>query len=237
MRFGLSLQIVKRMGNEIKKKAKSFLKEYGLQNVTLENLRSAIQKQGYTVVEYNNIFNDENVAALIDALGLENFCERSKGFTYADTKRRLVFLHEDLSDKEKLMILAHEEGHIYCNHLTSTPVLGRDVIEEHEANEFAHYLLNQSVWQKIGYVVKGHKKTSAAIVVAIALLVVSGFVGYKIYCGNTYYGEYYITSTGNKYHDKDCGYVKGKGNIERLTIEQYESGEYEPCGVCLPNEE
>ena len=102
MQFGLSLQIVKRMGNEIKKKAKSFLKEYGLQNVTLENLRSAIQKQGYTVVEYNNIFNDENVAALIDALGLENFCERSKGFTYADTKRRLVFLHEDLSDKEKL---------------------------------------------------------------------------------------------------------------------------------------
>lgn len=96
--------------------------------------------------------------------------------------------------------------------MTSTPVLGRDVIEEHEANEFAHYLLNQSVWQKIGYVVKEHKKTSAAIVVAIALLVVSGFVGYKIYCGNTYYGEYYITSTGNKYHDKDCGYVKGKDN-------------------------
>lgn len=82
------------MDNEIKKKAKSFLKEYGLQNVTLENLRSAIQKQGYTIVEYNNIFNDENVAALIDALGLEYFCERSKGFTYADTKRRLVFLHK-----------------------------------------------------------------------------------------------------------------------------------------------
>lgn len=112
MRFGLSLQIVKSMGNEIKKKAKSFLKEYGLQNVTLESLRSAIQKQGYTIIEYNNIFNDENVAALIDALGLEYFCERSKGFTYADTKRRLVFLHEDLSEKEKMMILAHEEGHI-----------------------------------------------------------------------------------------------------------------------------
>ena len=222
------------MDNEVKKKAQSFLKEYGLQNVTLENLRSAIQKQGYTIVEYNNIFNDENVAALIDALGLENFCERSKGFTYADTKRRLVFLHEDLSDKEKLMILAHEEGHIYCNHLTSTPVLGRDVIEEHEANEFAHYLLNQSVWQKIGYVVKGHKKTSAAIGVAIALLVVSGFVGYKIYCGNTYYGEYYITESGNKYHEKDCIFVKDKTNTHRMTIEEFESGEYEPCGICLP---
>ena len=78
------------MDNEIKKKAKSFLKEYDLQNITLENLRSAIQKQGYTIVEYNNIFNDENVATLINALGLEAMCERSKGFTYADTKRRLV---------------------------------------------------------------------------------------------------------------------------------------------------
>ena len=168
MRFGLLLQIVKRMDNEIKKKAKSFLKEYGLQNVTLENLRAAIQKQGYTIVEYNNIFNDENVAALIDALGLENFCERSKGFTYADTKRRLVFLHEDLSDKEKLMILAHEEGHIYCNHLTSTPVLGRDVVEEHEANEFAHYLLNQGFGQRIIRFIQTHRV--GAIAVAIAVL-------------------------------------------------------------------
>ena len=115
------MQIVKRMDNEIKKKATSFLKEYGLQNVTLENLRSVIQKQGYTIVEYNNIFNSENVATLINALGLEDFCEHSKGFTYADTKRRLVFLHEDLSYEEKRMVLAHEEGHIYCNHLTYVP--------------------------------------------------------------------------------------------------------------------
>lgn len=227
------MQTVKRMGNEIKKKAGFFLKEYSLQNVTLENLRAVIQKQGYTIVEYNNIFNDKNVAALIAALGLEDLCEHARGFTYADAKRRLVFLHEDLSDKEKLMILAHEEGHIYCNHLTSTPVLGRDVIEEYEANEFAHYLLHQSVWQKIGRAVKERKKTSAAIVVALALLAISGIIGYAMHCKKTYYSEYYITSTGNKYHDKDCGYVKGKDNVERLTREQYESGKYEPCGKCL----
>lgn len=45
------MQIVKKMDNEIKKKAKSFLKEYDLQNITLENLRSAIQKQGYTIAK------------------------------------------------------------------------------------------------------------------------------------------------------------------------------------------
>ena len=235
MQFGLSLQIVKRMGNEIKKKAKSFLKEYGLQNVTLENLRSAIQKQGYTIVEYNNIFNDENVAALIDALGLENFCEGSKGFTYADTKRRLVFLHEDLSDKEKLMILAHEEGHIYCNHLTSTPVLGRDVIEEHEANEFAHYLLNQGFGQRINRFIQKHRVGTIAVAIAAACILIASVAYCNVRTERQYYGDFYITTTGSKYHEKDCIFIKHKDNVERLTVEQFESGEYEPCDICLPH--
>lgn len=223
------------MGNEIKKKAKSFLKEYNLQNVTLENLRSAIQKQGYTIIGYNNIFNDENVAALINALGLEDFCERAKGFTYADTKRRLVFLHEDLSYGEKLMVLAHEEGHIYCNHLTSIPILGRDVVEEHEANEFAHYLLHQGWRQRIYLFIQAHR--SGAITAAIVIvLVLSVFL---VYCdvGNEqrYYGDFYITSTGSKYHQKDCIFIKHKDNVERLTVEQFETGEYKPCDICLPH--
>lgn len=50
-----------------------------------------------------------------------------------------------------------------------------------------------------------------------------------------YYGELYITSTGNKYHEKDCIFVKHKDNVERLKIEQFENGEYEPCDICLPH--
>lgn len=221
------------MDNNIKCKAKAFLSQFKLSEVTLENLKSVIQKQGYTIIEFNNITNNENVSALLTALDLQSLATQSKGFTYADSQRRLVFVHEGLSDDEKLMVLAHEEGHIYCNHLSSTPILGRDVVEEHEANEFAHYLLHRSVWQKFGCMVKGHSKASIAAVLIIALIVVGCIIGYKMYCENAYYEEYYITSTGNKYHDKDCGYVKGKDNIERLTIEQYESGEYEPCGKCL----
>ena len=228
------MQIVKRMDNEIKKKAKLFLKEYGLQNVTLENLRSAIQKQGYTIVEYNNIFNDGNIAALINALGLESFCERSKGFTYADTKRRLVFLHEDLSYEEKRMVLAHEEGHIYCNHLTSTPILGRDVIEEHEANEFAHYLLNPSRFSKIKHLLHRNRKKLLISMIGLALLTVAVVALCYTSKQQSYYGEYYITESGNKYHEKDCIFVKDKTNVHRMTEEEFGSGEYEPCRICLP---
>lgn len=219
--------------NGIKGKASSFLKRFGLHEITLESLYMVIRKQGYTIIEFNHISNSENVAALLSALDLQQMCRQSKGFTYANSQHRLVFIHEGLSDDEKLMVLAHEEGHIYCKHLASTPILGRDVVEEHEANEFAHYLLHQSVWQKIGGMVKAHKKASIAAVLAIALIAASCVICYKMHCENTYYGEYYITSTGNKYHNKDCGYAKGKDSTERLTIEQYESGGYEPCEKCI----
>lgn len=91
------------MSNSIQKKTKAFLKEYKLKKVTLETLRGAIRKQGYTIVEFNNVVNNENVAALMDALGLEEYCKHSKGFTYADSQKRLVFLHEDLTDKRKAL--------------------------------------------------------------------------------------------------------------------------------------
>ena len=224
------------MNNDIKAAARKFLNEYKLNEVTLVNLKQIINSQGYTIIEFNNIFNDENVTQLIESLGLDEQVEKSKGFTYADSKRRLVFLNEDLSDAEKLLVLAHEEGHIYCNHLSSVPIIGRDVVEEHEANEFTHYILNNSISQKVGFVVKTRKK-AIAIVAVILILVIAGVAIFSaIRKEQSYYGEYYLTSTGNKYHEEECIFVKDKTNVRRLTIEEFESGEYEPCGICLPHD-
>ena len=225
------------MNNNIKAAAKSFLNEYKLNEVTLDSLREIIARQGYTIVEFNNIFNDESVTALIEALGVDEQVEKTKGFTYADSKRRLVFLNEDLSDAEKLLVLAHEEGHIYCNHISSVPIIGRDVVEEHEANEFTHYILNNSISHKVGFIVKTRKK---AITIATAILIVL-IAGVAIFSAvrkeQSYYGEYYLTSTGNKYHEEECIFVKDKTSVHRMTIEEFESGEYEPCGICLPPNE
>lgn len=224
------------MDNSIKAAAKSFLNEYKLSEITLDNLKQIIKSQGYTIVEFNNIFNDENVAHLINVLGLDEQIEKTKGFTYADTKRRLVFLNEDLSDAEKLLVLAHEEGHIYCNHFSSAPIIGRDVVEEHEANEFTHYILHNSITRKFGVAVKRRKKpiiiTVAVIMAIVVGLVILGVVKKE----QSYYGEYYLTTTGNKYHEEKCIFVKDKTNVRRLTIEEFESGEYEPCGICLPHD-
>ena len=75
--------------------------------------------RGYTVVEYNHLSNDEIVSSLIKALKLSENIRNSKGFTYADQNQRIVFIHEDLSDAEKLLALSHDAGHIYLGHMSS----------------------------------------------------------------------------------------------------------------------
>lgn len=237
MQSAPSLQKVKKMKSNTKNKAKAFLQQFDLSEVTLDSLQSIIRKQGYTIVEFNSISNSENVATILSSLDLHSMAASSKGFTYADAYRRLVFIHDGLSDDEKLLVLAHEEGHIFCDHLASAPVLGRDVVEEHEASEFAHYILRQNGRQRIGCFLKQHKKAILVATAAIVLIIAICFAGCEIHRNNTYYGEYYITSTGNKYHAKNCGYIKGKKNAKRLTIDQYESGEYEPCKKCIGGQE
>ncbi len=222
------------MENNAKAKARSFLKEHKVGEVTVDILIGILEKQGYQLVEYNNIQNNANVAALIKALGIERTIEQSKGFAYADEKRRIVFLHEDLSQDEKLMVLAHEEGHIYCNHLSSAPILGREVVEEHEASEFAHYLLYQGITQKMSYVIRKHKIAFAVCIIALVVVAIGLVALGKAQKERSYYGEYYLTSTGNKYHQEDCIFVKDKTTCHRMTKEEFEGGNYEPCGMCLP---
>lgn len=219
---------------EIQKKAKEFKKSFGLLDCNYGCLKSAAEKQGYTVIEYNHIFNEEDVQSLIEALKLTDNILRTKGFTYADSNYRLLFVHEDLSEQEKTMVLAHENGHIFLGHLSSVPIIGKDVQEEYEANEFAHFLLNESQNDKLINTIKTHKKTALCILLVFVILLISVGLIKWFNREQQYYGEYYITTSGNKYHEEECIFVKDKTNVHRLTKEQFENGEYEPCQMCLP---
>lgn len=224
------------MSNALKRRVRTFYKEYEIKTITLQSIKDVIKRQGYTIVEYNTICNTAAVTALIEALGVEEYCKRSKGFTYADAKYRLVFLHEALSEAEKLMVLAHEEGHIYCGHITAAPIIGRDVIEEHEANEFAHYLLYRDLFHDVCRQISLHRKKLCIIMVGIILIVVLNCAYNAIDQEEpVFIDDLYITSTGSKYHHGHCVYVKDKANIHRMTAEEFESGKYEPCGICLPH--
>lgn len=202
-------------------------------NPTYSTLCEAVEKQGYTVVEFNNISNSENVRTLVEALKLTQNILYSKGFTYANSNYRIVFVNESLSEEEKLIILSHEQGHIYLGHLACAAVIGKDVTEEYEANEFAHYLLNPGGSAKAVQALKKHKKAAAGAAALLAVIICAVCAAGVFHAKNIYYGEYYVTASGTKYHTKDCSFVSGKKNIHRFTKEEYESGDYEPCQVCI----
>ncbi|MBR0136672.1 MAG: ImmA/IrrE family metallo-endopeptidase [Clostridia bacterium] len=227
-----------------------FIEEHGIRRVSLKSVRAAVERMGYTVVEFNGVCDEGEVGALIKALDLSRAASQSRGFTYADQNTRIIFIHEALTEAEKLVVLSHEAGHIFLGHMSSAPIIGRDIREEYEANEFTHYLLNRSRGRRISSFLKKHKAllwVGAALLAAAALGILfavgalppkkaeeSGVTRFENDNGTEYFGEYYITEKGNRYHKKDCIHVKGKENVHRMTTDEYESGLYEPCGICLP---
>lgn len=222
------------MNSKGKHIANKFIKEFNVSEITLDKLYEILSNQGYTVVHFNSMYNENDVDNLITLLNLSSFIKERKGFTYADANHRIVFINEDLSEQEKLLVLLHEEGHIYSGHLSEQNVIGRDVIQEFEANEFVHYILNKTVVQKFQLALSKHRKAVTIISICLAIVIVGCVATKCIIKQQSYYGEYYITQTGDKYHEKECIFVKNKDNVERLTKTQFESGDYEPCGTCLP---
>lgn len=222
------------MINSVKKSVGLFKRKYKLNDITEKSICDALQKQGYTVIYFNSVLNNKDVVQVITNLNLENEILSHKGFTYSNDKYRLVFINEDLTEEERLMVLAHEEGHIFCEHTSCQPIIGQDVKQEHEANEFAHYLLYPNKSDKTKSWISRHKKLVISVCACVLLVAIGIAVFSVVSKEQSYYGEYYVTATGNKYHKKDCIFVKNKDNVRRLTKEEFESGDYDPCQTCLP---
>ena len=55
-----------------KKTAFKFRKEYKINKLTLSALSEVLTKQGYTVVNYNSLYNESDVENLIKALNLSD---------------------------------------------------------------------------------------------------------------------------------------------------------------------
>lgn len=222
------------MSNTIKKKAKRFVRKYKLKKISFEKLKDTAEKTGYTVIEFNGYYNDENVATIISNLNLQKEIIMSRGFTYTDKNYRLIFINEDLTDEEKTLVLSHELGHIECGHLSFQYVIGKDVKEEHEANEFSHYLLKESIVDKGRITISEYKKTFVTVIILLFVTLIMSVIMFSVKKEKSYYGEYYITSSGDKYHKKECIFVKNKKTVERLTKEKFETGKYNACKICLP---
>lgn len=214
---------------DAKKLAKRYRKQYLSRGCTLSAIQRALEAQGYQVVRFHPDGNDEPTEIILQALSLEDYARSAKGFTYADSDHRLVFLHADLTQEESRLVLLHEQGHILCGHLQAAAILGQDVLQEFEANEFVHFLLTPSPFRRFGTFLRRHKALVAicagilavgcALAIAIPLL-----VGSKTYL---------VTPTGQKYHTQDCRFLKNKTTAQEMTLEELEENHYAPCEYCI----
>ena len=215
----------------IRKEINKLFKKYKIPKITLDNLLYIISDYSFEIIDFNA--DNLNSETLLQRLSLTETAKLQTAFTYKNNDLKFVFIRDNLSAEEKTYALAHELGHIVLGHLDKTD---KGVEDEYEANEFAHYLLSPSVSMKNKNFLSLHKKLIIGL--CIAVLIIAAAIPITSHFANESkaYGEYYITETGKKYHRKDCIFVKDKTNTHKLTKEEYESGEYEPCGTCLPDD-
>lgn len=217
----------------VKIKSTELLDRYNLPRLTLDNLIYIIEDLGFEIIEFSS--PDDPLNTLIKELKVEKYAKSRDAFAYQLGSAKYVFVFENLSADEKLFAMAHELGHIYCSHLKEGNI-EYSVEEEYEANEFTHYILHPSLFSKAKRWLIERKKGVITVAVVVAVIFVTFLIVSLILNNNSYYGEYYITQSGEKYHREDCIFIKDKKNVERLTEKKYRTGEYDPCQICLPNE-
>ena len=168
----------------------------------------------------------QTCALPISALRLFDYAASQSAFTYQDTNLRIVFILENLSQQEQMVLLSHELGHILCHHLDHAPITGpgTGVLQEQEANEFSADLMRYNQRCKPRRIALGVGATLAALAVVCALLFASS--------ADTS-GTVYLTPSGRCYHKADCMFVEGKDNITALSPQQAEAAGYEPCSWCI----
>lgn len=125
---------------EIRKRAKAFLEEYSIDK-GYESLCVAAESLGYVIAEFDPCLPISEEMKLIRLLNLSDKISSTRGLTYACGEHRVLFVDDRLTDKEKLIVMAHELGHIVLGHMEHNYVIGRDVLEEYEAYMFAYFCL------------------------------------------------------------------------------------------------
>ena len=216
-----------------KETAYALLSEYGITSINLKTVIYITENKGIELFEYGSD-NYAGVENLLRELKLENAAAASHGFAFSDGMNDIIFVRETLTEEEKVLVIAHELGHILLGHLKGAASMYVGAREEYEANEFVHYIMNVDPLFRLK--IRIHEKRRAVLGIAAAVMIVAA--GICTVAGIIKYdsaADYYITETGEKYHQADCVTIRGK-KVHKMTEEERESGKYTPCAVCLPEQ-
>ncbi len=208
------------------RKARTFLKQFHHRPFTVTDLEKALQAQGFSLVEFSRLSNCREVSTLLTSLQLVTYASGLSAFTYQDANLRIVFIQENLSQQEQMILLSHELGHILCGHLDRAPTTGpgSGVLEEQEANDFSACLMRYN---------KTCRPRRAALLVALTLAVLALAAAITVSSVNRENPTVYLTESGQCYHKAACKYIVGKTNTTAVPLRQAKSSGYDPCTWCF----
>lgn len=213
--------------NTAQREARTFLAQFHHRPFTVSDLEKALQAQGFSLVEYSRSSNCKEVTTLLTALQLFDYAARQSAFTYQDPNLRIVFMQENLSEEEQMILLTHELGHILCGHLDQMRVTGpgAGVLQEQEANDFSARLMRYN----------RHRRRRRITLWGAAVLAVAALAGVLLLTipGGGADETVYLTQFGECYHRADCKFVVGKDSLTAVTVQQAEEGGYTPCTWCF----
>ena len=218
--------------NNVRVPAQRLLRIHGTCQPSLDDLCSMIAEHGYEIIDFDP--KEETMGLISEELSLTTEILNQHAFVYAGNSIKLVFVQEHLPAEDKRIALAHELGHIVLGHMTMPGKT--DIQEEHEANEFVHFLLHPPCHVRFRLWMHRHRRAIILSGAAVMLLVVlAGVLQHKAVQAS-YHDEYLVTTGGSKYHRQTCMVIRNKRNVRRLTEEEVLSGRYTPCQVCMPEE-
>ena len=210
------------MNKSVSKAAIKFIKKDIKKKTDFKSVASYLKTQGYAVVFYEHDKNNE----LIDKYNLSEYSKTVDAFTFRKNDLKIVFINANISSEDKLFLLLHETGHIILEHLSEDKLISNSRLQDIEADAFAHTVLNPP-------------KTKLSIPVWIACIILSLSFASGVALSATSPSAataaesyVYITSTGDKYHRKECIFAN---RTKTMAVEKSEAKQiHEPCLVCNP---
>lgn len=211
-------------------------------HLTEDRINDILKSQGFKIIEF---ISEDN--PLIKKLHLENKAEQFPCFTYYHDPVKYIFIKKNITKRDRVLLLLHEEGHIYLEHMTSTDELvhSTSVYKEYQANIFSYTVIAVNKIFQIKYFLLA----AALICLVFTLHAVNTNVKKPEYNNyNDISNDYednsqqskesedsetivYFTASGEVYHlYPNCRYIKGKDNVMKGTIK--ESTKKRCCSDC-----
>lgn len=207
-----------------------FVKQYKLtqHRLTSDILKQIFMDLGYEILIFNKVRNTQRIQKIIDAYDLHDHIEHHKIFIFVSDNVKLLFVHDYMTEKDKVHYLLHELGHIQLDH---TSIVGDEATQDREADEFAAYvkfILNHQ---------RGFIFIAAILIITILISYAYNFIDIPAADTPTHQNNIemvYKTTGGEKIHRADCIYIQNKSNVIEIPKDEAIAAGYEPCKVCNP---